>query len=269
MKYSFMSFSCPELRLDEMLSLAKRSGYDGIEPRIVSGHKHGVEVDTDAATRSEIKCKAAESGMAIACVATSCRYADPATTQQSIDDTLRCIALAADVGAPRIRVFGGRIAEGVSREKAIEVVAESLRAVADYASERDVIVCMETHDDWCDPKHVAEVMKRVDHPAIAVNWDIMHPVRGGFATIDESFETLKPWIKHLHVHDGSRDTGKLVPIGEGFVDHRRAVELLLSISYDSYISGEWINWEDPYEVHLPREVATLRRYEQEDRQATG
>ena len=38
---------------------------------------------------------------------------------------------------------------------------------------------------------------------------------------------------------------------------------MLSISYDGYISGEWINWEDPYEVHLPRELATLKRYESE------
>ena len=30
MKYAFMSFSCPALSLDEMLSLAKRLGYDGI-----------------------------------------------------------------------------------------------------------------------------------------------------------------------------------------------------------------------------------------------
>jgi sugar phosphate isomerase/epimerase len=180
-----------------------------------------------------------------------------------VDETLRCIDLAADVGAPRIRVFGGKIGEGIDREEAIELVAKSLLSVADHAGERGVTVCMETHDAWCDPKNVAEVMKRVNHPAICVNWDIMHPVRTGFATIDESFETLKPWIRHLHIHDASKETGKLVPIGTGFVDHKRAIELLLPISYNGYISGEWINWENPYDVHLPRELATLKRYEQE------
>jgi len=271
MKYSFMSFSCPELSLDEMLSLAKRSGYDGIEPRIDSGHKHRVEVDTNAAARREIERKAADSGIAIGCVATSCQYADAdaSNAQEKADYTRRCIALAADVGAPRLRVFGGQIPEGVGRGKAIEVLSESLGAVADCADERGGIVCMETHDEWCAPKHVAEVMKRVDHPAIGVNWDIMHPIRRGSATMDGAFETLEPWIRHLHVHDGSRDTGKLVPIGEGFIDHRRAIELLLTLPYDGYLSGEWISWEDPYEVHLPREVATLRQYERELRQAAG
>ncbi len=258
-----MSFSCPELNLDEILSLAKRFRYDGIEPRIDSGHKHDVELDANAAARREIKRKVSDSGIAICCVATSCTYADPATTQQKIDQTRRCIDLAADVGTQRLRVFGGKIPEGISREKAIEVAAESLRSVANHADERGVIVCMETHDDWCNPEHVAEVMKRVDHPAIAVNWDVMHPVRVALATMDQAFATLKPWIRHLHVHDGSLKGDELLPIGQGDFDHRRAIELLLSISYDGCISGEWIDWKDPYEVHLPRELATLKHYEQE------
>ena len=262
MKYSFMSFSCPQLSLDEMLALAKRIGYDGVEPRLVSGHKHGIEVGINVSARREIRNRFADSGIAACCVATSCRYADPASNQHMVDETFRCVDLAADIGAPGIRVFGGKIANGVSREDAIELVAESLRRVADHAAERDAAVYMETHDDWCDPKNVAEVMNRVNHPAIRVNWDIMHPVRTGLATMDQAFETLKSWIGHLHIHDASKETDKLVPIGEGFVDHRRATELLSSMSYDGYISGEWINWDDPYAVHLPRELATLRSYEQ-------
>jgi hypothetical protein len=57
-------------------------------------------------------------------------------------------------------------------------------------------------------------MKKANHPAIAVNWDIMHPVRRSYATIEESFEVLKPWIQHLHIHDGSTQKS-LLPIGEG------------------------------------------------------
>lgn len=263
MKYAFMTFSCPGLSLSEVLELAKRAGYDGIEPRLVSKHGHGIETTIDAAARQAVKEQAAESGIALACIATSCRYADPSTAQQNVDDTLKAIDLAADVGSSRIRVFGGSIGQGLSREAAIDLVAKSLSSVAAHAQDRGVTVCMETHDDWCDPKHVAAVMKRVDHPAIAVNWDIMHPVRRDFATIEESFETLKPWIQHLHIHDAFKDSGKLAPIGEGFIDHRHAVELLLSVSYDGYLSGEWISWEDPYENHLPREVQTLKKYEQE------
>ena len=39
-----MTFSAPQLRLDELLAVAARLGYDGIEPRIGSGHCAGCYV---------------------------------------------------------------------------------------------------------------------------------------------------------------------------------------------------------------------------------
>ncbi|HEY3416842.1 MAG TPA: sugar phosphate isomerase/epimerase family protein [Armatimonadota bacterium] len=261
MNYSFMTFSTPQLTLAENLALAQQLGYAGIEPRISAGHAHGIEFDTPAEQRAAIRRQAADSGIALCCLATSCRYADPATTQANTDDTLRSIDLAGDVGSPCLRVFGGNIPEGVSREQAADLLVAALRAVADQAQARGVTVCMETHDSWCDPAHVALVIERVNHPAIAVNWDIMHPIRVGGATMDSAFNTLQPWIRHLHIHDGTKgDPLVMLPIGEGDIDHRRAIELLQTINYSGFISGEWINWE-PYETHLPRELAMLRGYE--------
>ncbi|MCB0107664.1 MAG: sugar phosphate isomerase/epimerase [Caldilineaceae bacterium] len=261
MKFAFMSFSCPELTLAEMLSLARNTGYDGIEPRAGSNHNHGVELTADAATRRALREQVTESEIEICCLATSCRYADPETVQAEIDSTLRYIDLAADVGAPRLRVFGGKIGVGVLREAAIDNVAQALAAVANHAQDRGITICLETHDDWCNPAHVAAVMTQVNHPAIAVNWDIMHPVRAGGATMESAHDILQPWIQHVHVHDGSTRLDKLemLPIGTGDINHFLAIELLHADNYTGYLSGEWINWE-PYAVHLPRELAQLEIY---------
>jgi len=51
-----------------------------------------------------------------------------------------------------------------------------------------------------------------------------------------------------------------LPIGSGDFPQRRVLQLLLDAGYDGYLSGEWINWE-PYEVHLPRELAAMREIE--------
>jgi sugar phosphate isomerase/epimerase len=266
MKYSFMTFSCPQATLGEALAMAHRFGYDAIEPRIAAGHGHGIEPAADQASRTSVRRQADDAGVALCCLATSCKYADPATAAGQVDETLQAIDLAADVGAPRIRVFGGQIPKGRSRNESIALLVESLRQVVDRALQRGVAVCLETHDDWCDPAHVAEVVQQVNSPAVAVNWDVMHPVRAGGSTMDGAFEALRPWIRHLHVHDGSRrqDQLELVPIGQGDFDHRRVIELLVGMDYDGYLSGEWINWE-PAEVHLPRELATLKGYEREVR----
>ncbi len=264
MKYAFMSFSCPQLSLDEVLALAAKYGYDGIEPRLDAKHGHGIEVDASAEARREVRRKVEDSPVALACLATSCMYADPRGAKARVEETLRCVDLAADVGAPRLRVFGGKVPEGVGRERATDSLANCLQQVAPHAQERGVRVCIETHDDWSHPAHLAEVMRRVNHPAIAINWDLMHPVRQGGLTMDQAFEIVRPWLGHVHFHDGLKRLDKLVmvPVGHGELDHRRAVQLLLGMGYDGYLSGEWINWE-PYEVHLPRELAVMKAYERE------
>jgi len=262
MKYSYMSFSTQSLDLAEMLEVAGRYGYDGIEPRLDAEHAHGIEVDASQEYRDAVKAQVEATGIELACLATSLTYADPGKTEAMIADTHERIDLAGDLGVKTVRVFGGVIPEGVSREQAIDLLVESLSGVADHAEERGVVMCVETHDDWCDPAHVAAVMSRVDRPGIAVNWDIMHSVRTGVATIEASFEALRPWIRHVHIHDGLGSGVQFAPIGTGDIDHRRALELLSSAGFAGYLSGEWIGWEE-HDIHLPRELATMKRYEKE------
>lgn len=265
MKYSFMSFSCPELTFPELLEVAKKYGYDGIEPRTNANHKHGIEFDASPEFRARCKEQAATSDIQIACLATSCRYADLTNVAEHVEDTHEAIDLAADLGCSRIRVFGGPIPEGTTREAAIKQVAAALKSLTDHAAERKVVLCMEAHDDWCDPNHLKAVMEQVNHPAIAVNWDIMHPVRAAKVSMTDAFEILRPWIKHVHFHDGVTEpdnSATLTPIGWGDIDHRTAVQLLKDDNYTDFLSGEWINWED-FEIHLPREINTMRCYENE------
>jgi sugar phosphate isomerase/epimerase len=188
--------------------------------------------------------------------------ADPANSADQADQARRAIDLAADVAAPRIRVFGGKLPQGLARDRAVDLLAQTLRGLADHASWRGVTICMETHDDWCDPSHVAAVMRKVNHPAVAVNWDIMHPVRFAGWTMERAFEALRPWVRHVHFHDGSKDPAdrRMRPVGRGDIDHRAAVRLLMAMPYLGYLSGEWINWQPP-EEHLPRELATMKSYE--------
>jgi sugar phosphate isomerase/epimerase len=246
-----------------MLEAAQRFGYEGVELRIDAEHHHGLERDASSEARRDARNRAASAGIAICCVATSCRFADPAAADGHVHDGREAIALAADLGAPRLRVFGGPIPDGMDRVAAVEQVARGLGALTEEARRRDVTVCVETHDDWSDPVDVAALMRRVDHPAIAVNWDIMHPVIFAGRRMDEAFAALRPWIRHVHVHDGGFDDDgklKMLPIGTGDVDHGRALALLAEMGYDGYISGEWIEWE-PWEVHLPRELAAMKALE--------
>lgn len=263
-----MSFSTPKLPLAEMLESARRLGYDGIEPRAGGGHAHGIELAATAEQRRQIRRLVEQSGITLCCIATSCRYADPAQAAAQVEQTAQFVDLAGDLNCPRLRVFGGASPQGLSRQDAIITVAQSLRSVADHATARGVTICLETHDAWCDPNDVAEVMRQADHPAVAVNWDVMHTQRVGKLSMREAYDILKPWIRHVHVHDGTDIDGQLrvLPIGTGDYDHRNVLSVLREGDYDGFVSGEWIEGMcDPafFADHLGPELATLRRYERD------
>lgn len=117
MKYSFMSFSTPKLSLDETIRVASDFGYDGIEPRIDAQHEHGIEVDTTSEQRHAIKARIEASGIELSCLGTSLSYSDPEKLENMLKQTHERIDLAGDLAIPAIRVFGGMIAEGISREQ--------------------------------------------------------------------------------------------------------------------------------------------------------
>jgi len=264
MKLSFMSFSCPEATLDEFLGYAKKHGYEGVEPRAEAEHNHGVEIEADAAKRAEIKKRFEDEGVAVACVATSRKYAlaDKAERDESIERTRQYVDLAADIGGDKLRVFGGKPPEGMSTEDAIKIVGESLAEVAPRAEERKVHVCLETHDGFMLATDCAAAIKIADSPYIAANWDIMHPYTKGM-TIDEAHDALKGLIQHCHIHDGvyaEKGKGpKLAMMGEGEIPYPRAIELLEEDGYEGYLSGEWIKAWTPDEI-LPHDAEKLRSY---------
>ena len=159
MKYSFMSFSCPELSLREALELAGRLGYDGFEPRVASGHAHGIEPGMSAEGLAQAAAVAADSSVKLCCLATSVQLASRERLEANMDEARRALEVCARLGIPRMRVFGGPIDEGCTRGEAIEQVARALDTLSRELGDEDVCLCMETHDSWCEPAHVEAVMR--------------------------------------------------------------------------------------------------------------
>jgi sugar phosphate isomerase/epimerase len=264
MKYSFMTFSTPDLTFQEIAEVARKYGYNGVELRTECNHRHDVELTTPFEKMNVIKQQVKSYGVEISCLALGSYLANP--KEFNLEKNIAYLKLASFIGAPCVRVFGGRISEGVTRDQAKRHLIQSFRELAPIAKEEGVYVCLESHDDWCNPDDIAEVMKEVDHPNVAVNWDISHTLRLGGKTPEYTFQLLQPWIRHVHFHDTLLTTSKYHqrPMGQGEIDHVVPLKLLKNSGYDGYLSGEWFyeidNWE-PYDIHLPREIAMMRSYE--------
>ncbi|MCX7704760.1 MAG: sugar phosphate isomerase/epimerase [bacterium] len=263
MKFSFMSFSCPESTLIEMLEYAKKYGYDGVEPRAQAQHKHGIELETSSKKRKEIKKIFQDSGIECACIATSIRYCfvDREKRKNALETTRSFIDLAVEIGTTRIRVFGGVPDIDIPEEDAVKIVGECLALASEYAEKNRIMLCLETHDFFSRADTAMRAVKIADSSCVKINWDIMHPFTQGMS-IKEAFDHVKNFVEHCHVHDGVYDEKrnvKLALMGQGEIPYREAIRLLEEMNYQGYLSGEYIQAWSP-DVVLPHEIKTLKSY---------
>src|SRR5690242_8208128 len=129
MKLSVSTLGCPQWTLEEILSRCKAYGYDAIELRGVGSEldvtktEHFCTPSAIAQTRQKI----ADAGLAVSAIDTSVRLADEVNLPKHMDEGRAAIDLAAKLGAPFIRVFGGEIPEGEDYPTAISRVMDGMR----------------------------------------------------------------------------------------------------------------------------------------------
>jgi sugar phosphate isomerase/epimerase len=84
-----------------------RYGYDAIEWRLADGAI--IEPDTPVSVRRRLREVPVANGIAIACLNSSCRVvqASPQERTAVTEAAQRMIDMAAELGAPLLRVFGG------------------------------------------------------------------------------------------------------------------------------------------------------------------
>jgi sugar phosphate isomerase/epimerase len=243
-KLATMSSVCPDWNLKETIAGMKRHGYQGLEPRVEWNHASGIEAGLSAAGRAEVRKQMEDEGLEICCVATSVRMAAPEPDAQAkhVEDLKKYIELAADLGCPLIRTFGGQRARDRELAAIVDYVVEGYMKALPMAADAGVTVLMETHDDWSCSAPVRAVVEKAGHPNLKILWDIMHPQRM-LEKPEETFQVVGEYTHHLHAHDGSYVDGKMQvgPLGKGAIDHAVPLQLLNEAGFSGYFSVEVIH----------------------------
>jgi len=265
MRFGFASLAAPEMPLKDFIAQAALAGYDGLELR-GADRKH-LDPAMSAPERAEVRRMLADAGLEAAAVTSYVRLAeaaaDPAAGREAI---LAYVALAADVGAACVRVFGGEAPPDVPRDAAEGRMADLLLAVADEARAAGVRVCLETHDACRTGRDVRRVLDRAKHPAIGALWDVHHPWAHGEPPA-ETFRLLGERLGYLHLKDafplGDGGT-QLCFLGAGDVPVREIVGILRSAGFAGYAVVEWEKAWHPElaaaDVAMVQHIRKLRAY---------
>ncbi len=266
MKISSTTLGCPEWTLETILKQFVEYGYDALDFRGLNGEMELWKLDEFSSTAEGTAERIAATGLAVSGFSSGAHLfnLDTSKVEQALMEVREYANLCRLFGAPMVRVFGGRV-EGTPWDQAIAAAVETLSKMADVAGE-DVIVAVETHDDWINTEPLAAVMDKVACPNVGVLWDLHHPYRMAGESPRQTYDNIGKYTVATHLKD-SRDLGdgkcEYCLGGEGDVPLLEMVSLLKAGGYDGYVTLEWEKkWHpelpDP-EIALPQHAKYMRQ----------
>jgi len=167
---------------------------------------------------------------------------DTAKRSQSVDDAKKWVDVAVAIGSPSIRAHVAGV-HGVKPD--VDRAAESLRQLADYGGEKNIVINLENDDLLTeDAFFIVQVIEKVNHPWLHALPDFCNFMMTGNA--DFNYRAVTAMFKHAyniaHMKDEEGDgMGKFYAI-----DVARTFAIAKDAGYRGYFSMEWEGNGEPY-----------------------
>ncbi|MDT9681126.1 sugar phosphate isomerase/epimerase family protein [Streptomyces sp. TRM76323] len=253
MKFAFSTLGVPGMAVGDVVRLAGEAGCRGVELR--AHPEEPVHPGLVAHERRAVAREFAAAGVDVLCVAGYARVAAEGDDDAVYEELYRLIHLAADLGAPFVRVFPGGGEQ--PQDRADAVAARRLGAAAEVAAETGVRILLENHDSHPAGADTARVVAAVGHPHVGVVWDVMHAWRAGEEPA-RTYGLLEPYLGYVQVKDcAGRDDTTPVPLGAGALPLRACVE---PVGPDGWFCWEYEKRWYPDVPELPALLAAGRAH---------
>jgi sugar phosphate isomerase/epimerase len=261
---AFMRPLCKDgtMALSEWVDLAAPLGLDGLE--YYSGFLELADPARWAAARRTVESR----GLVIPmlCCSPDFSHPDAGFRRVEIEKEKNWIRLAAALGAKYCRVLSGQRRPGLTRERGLDLVVESIEACLPEAETCGVTLIIENHykdDFWSYPEFAqkmdvfCDLVERIRHPRFGVNYDPSNAFLAG----DDPLELLRR-VKHrvvtMHASDRSLVEGTLEDLrreeggAEGYARRLRHGTIGRGLNNYDAIFGElrgvgfngWVSIED-------------------------
>ncbi len=249
------------MTLREWVDLAAPLGLDGLE------YYSGMLELADPANWPTARRTVEERGMVIPmlCCSPDFSHPDADFRAREIEKEKNWIRMAAALGAGYCRVLSGQRRPELTRERGLELVAQSIEACLPEAERCGVTLIIENHykdDFWSYPEFAqkmdvfCELVERVKHPHFGVNYDPSNAFLAGDDPL-ELLERVKHRVVTMHASDrylaegtiddlrrdetGAEGYAKRLrhgTIGKGLNDYDAIFGTLKIVGFDGWVSIE-------------------------------
>jgi len=187
--------------LPTIIRVCEEVGLQGVELRTT--HAHGVEVTLTPEERREVRRLFENSSVELAGLGSTFEYhsPDPEVLRQNIEGTKEYVKLAADVGAPGVKVRPNDLPDGVPVEKTLEQIGLALREVGEFAKDYGVRIRLEVHGrGTAHLPYIRRIMDVADHDNVYVCWNSnLGEVEDG--SVEKNFNLVKHKIDLVHINE--------------------------------------------------------------------
>jgi len=238
MKYTLGCYekSMPnKLTIKEKLSYVKKFGFDFMELSIDESDEKLSRLDWDSSHRISILNDMANSGSKIGSICLSGHRRFPLGSEnqeirnKSLEIMRKAISLADDLGIHIIQIAGYDEYYQESNNKTKEYFIDGLRKSIDWASERGVILALETMETpFMDTVEKAlHYVRLFNSPYLQIYPDTGNFTNGNLINRSDVIKDLETGIGHIvaiHLKESLPGIFREVPFGEGHVQFNRILE---------------------------------------------
>lgn len=266
MKIAGHTMGTPEYSLPEAIRLFSAMGLDGIEIIVqADGYRCALGLDDGAEVMETVGKLVAEAGLEVACLTPYMNRFNSLDESERVADCAdlkKVIDMALLLGAPSIRVYGGKLVTGEADPDGAKLgwLVASMRECGEYARGRGIKLCLENHFGTMTTTaaRTAEVLRAIDHPNVGALYDQANIAFFPAEEYTEALGLLSGKIFHVHIKDlvyregagaltctevfkiaeSERTVRSRIP-GEGILDWPAILKGLKGLGYDGWLSLEY------------------------------
>lgn len=255
MKFAFSSNAFLRCDLQEAIRTVASIGYEGIE--IMADVPHAYPLHLTKEEILKIRRTLEENHLEISNINAFMHHADgdtyhpswierdPALRAKRVEYTLRCIDLAAALGARNLSTEPGGPLEGMSRDEALRFYRQGLAAVRKRAKGKGIRILIEPEPGLLieNSQQVMDLLRELDPEIFGINFDVGH-----FFCVGEDpcqlIRSMQPWIYHFHLEDiaATRKHYHLM-LGTGAIDLVGVLDTIDQIGYQDFVTVELYTYE--------------------------
>lgn len=263
--YSYWHFKEKKYPIESVIEEAAKLGVEGIDIL------HRQMESEEKGYINKLKKHAFVNGIAFTCLSIHQTFVSPdkEVLIKEIEHTKKCIALAADMGIPCLRLNSGRwgtiksfdelmknrgvepILPGYTEDDGFKWCIDSIQQCLPAAEEYGVLLALENHWGLCStPEGQLRIKKAIDSPWLGILMDTGNFLENPY----DKLEMIAPYTSFVQAktYYGGGEWYTLD------LDYKRIINILNKVNYRGYISLEFEGKEDAA-TGVPKSIEMLRK----------